>query len=292
MIEVTEEELVLADAVDSVRTPHGGAIVAFIGTVRREGDMDGLEFEAYQEMATERMEAIRQEAIQRFGVLDATVVHRVGRVGIGEDIVIIAVSAAHRVEAFEACRYLIDEMKVTVPIWKREVGTGTWVEGAPMREVGGDRTQGMVDVSGKDIVHRQATARGFIELSLTSLDAIRSRSVRKGDVLEVARVAALWGIKHTPSVIPHCHPIPLTAASVEFDVGGTGVTVTCRVKADYRTGVEMEALTGASSALLTIWDMVKYLEKDGEGQYPVTRIRELRVLEKTVAPTGGDPGGS
>jgi cyclic pyranopterin phosphate synthase len=280
MLDITEGELALDQVIDSVRRVEGGALVVFVGTVRREQDIDGLELEVYEEMARERLEMLQEEAVSRFGLLDASIVHRVGVIDIGEDIVVIAVSSPHRAEAFSACRFLIDELKVTVPIWKKELGPGTWVKGEVPRDVGGDRVRGMVDVSEKEVVARSATAEGFLELSRTSVEAIRSRTVRKGDVLEVARVAALWGVKHTPSVVPHCHPIPVTAADIDIRVEDSGVRVTCQVKADYRTGVEMEALTGASAALLTVWDMVKYLEKDDDGQYPGTRIRDVRVVEK------------
>ena len=286
MITVSEQEIPFDRVVDSVRRPEAGAIVVFMGTVRSEKGIDGLELETYEEMALQNLNAIRAQAIARFGLLEASIVHRVGRMGIGEDIVLIAVSAAHRDDAFRASRFLIDELKVTVPIWKKEIGPDTWVKGKMPRDPGAARVKGMVDVSEKEIVPRRALAEGFVELSPASVDAIRSRTVRKGDVLEVARVAALWGIKHTPTVIPHCHPIPLTAAEVDLHVLDDGVRATCLVKADYRTGVEMEALTGVSAALLTVWDMVKYLEKDEGGQYPDTCIRDVRVLDKSKG--GGD----
>jgi len=126
-----------------------------------------------------------------------------------------------------------------------------------------------------------AVARGSIRLSRRSLEAIASRTVRKGDVLEVSRVATMMAVKWTPLSIPHCHPIPVTAVDVDFSLGDDSITVTCTVKAEYRTGVEMEALSGVTAALLTIWDMVKYLEKDGEGQYPDTLLEDVRVLKKT-----------
>jgi cyclic pyranopterin phosphate synthase len=290
--EIMDDEIPLTDVIDSVRSPEAGGMVIFMGTVRRDPGIEGLEMEAYEDMANQNMEAIRVEALRRFGVLDASIVHRVGQMDIGDDIVVIAVSAAHRAEAFEACRFLIDELKVTVPIWKKELGPGTWVKGEAPRDPVYQRTKGMVDVSGKEVVARSAVAEGFIDLTPEAVQAIRTRQVRKGDVLEVARVASLWGVKQTPNVIPHCHPIPVTAAEMDAQVMDEGVKVTCRVKADYRTGVEMEALTGVTVALLTIWDMVKYIEKDDEGQYPATRIHDVRVLEKVKEGPGGDDRGS
>ncbi len=138
----------------------------------------------------------------------------------------------------------------------------------------------MVDVSGKEMVDRRAVAQGKILLGERSLTAIKTGQVRKGDVLTFAEAAGLLAIKKVPESIPHCHPIPITAASVSFEMKADGVLCQCTVEATYKTGVEMEALAGASKALLTIWDMVKYLEKDEEGQYPSTRITELRVTEK------------
>jgi cyclic pyranopterin phosphate synthase len=291
MSRITKDDIPVTDVIDDVRRPEAGGIVVFMGTVRKEKDIDGLELEIYEEMALQNLELIREEAIRRFGILDVSIVHRVGPMDIGEDIVVIAVSGAHRAETFEACRFLIDELKVTVPIWKKELGPGTWVKGAAIRDPVYQRTRGMVDVSGKEVVPRTAVAEGFIDLSPRSIEAIRNRQVRKGDVIEVARISFLWGVKHTPTVIPHCHPIPITGAEMDAEVLDDGVKVTCSVKADYRTGVEMEALTGVSTALLTIWDMIKYLEKDEDGQYPETRIRDIRILQKLKGASGGDTDG-
>jgi len=138
----------------------------------------------------------------------------------------------------------------------------------------------MVDVSGKPEVKRVAVARGRLLLKPETVEAIRSRRVEKGDVEATAAAAALLAIKRTPELLPHCHPIPLTGAEVSFDYGPDYVEVEVRVETTYKTGVEMEALTGASIALLTVWDMVKKLEKDELGQYPATRITELRVVSK------------
>jgi len=128
--------------------------------------------------------------------------------------------------------------------------------------------KGMVDISGKKDVRREAVAEGRIKLSARSMEAIRNGTVKKGDALETARVAGILAVKNTPSIIPHCHPIPVQSVELDFDLNGEEITCRCSVTAVYKTGVEMEALTGVSAALLTIWDMVKYLEKDENGQYP------------------------
>ncbi len=106
------------------------------------------------------------------------------------------------------------------------------------------------------------------------------RDSKKGDPFPVAEVAGILAAKRVSELIPLCHPIPLTKVDVSFRIGEDHVEARCRVVADYKTGVEMEALTGVTVALLTLWDMVKYLEKDEEGQYPTTRITEVRVVEK------------
>src|SRR5437016_3155145 len=138
----------------------------------------------------------------------------------------------------------------------------------------------MVDIGSKPDVRRRAVATGSIRLRPATVRAIRGRRVEKGDVLATAEVAALHAMKSVWQVLPHCHPIPITAASVAFDVRAERIAVTTAVEATYKTGVEMEALYGATVALLTVWDMVKSLEKDSKGQYPSARIEDIRVVEK------------
>jgi cyclic pyranopterin phosphate synthase len=127
-------------------------------------------------------------------------------------------------------------------------------------------------------------ATGTIRLRPETVAAVRARRVEKGDPIAAAEVAGLQAIKSTWQTLPHCHPLPLTSASVEFEVGRDRVVCTTTVEANYKTGVEMEALYGVSVALLTIWDMVKALEKDARGQYPAARIEEIRVVSKEKGP--------
>ena len=138
----------------------------------------------------------------------------------------------------------------------------------------------MVDISSKSSILRIARAKGTIVLKSTTIDAIKNGEIRKGDVLTTARVAGLLAVKDTHRIIPHCHPIPLESVSFDFNIHGNRIDVECEVKAHYKTGVEMEALVGVNVALLTIWDMVKYLEKDENGQYPMTQIKDIEVVEK------------
>jgi cyclic pyranopterin phosphate synthase len=142
-----------------------------------------------------------------------------------------------------------------------------------------DKAQ-MVDISGKGDVTREATAAGKIFLRPETLAAIREGKVVKGNVLATARVAAILSVKNTATIIPMCHPIPISSIAVDFTDGDGYIEATVVVKMTGKTGVEMEALTGVSVALLTIWDMVKSAEKDKDGQYPVTRITDIRVIEK------------
>ncbi|MCQ5375086.1 MAG: cyclic pyranopterin monophosphate synthase MoaC [Methanomassiliicoccales archaeon] len=145
---------------------------------------------------------------------------------------------------------------------------------------GGKEMNGMVDISGKPIVKRKAIASGRIILGKKSLDAIEAGRVKKGNVFEAAKISAIQSVKATWQIIPYCHPIPIESVSVNFDLRDDSVFCSVEVAASYKTGVEMEALVGVTSSLLTIWDMVKYLEKDERGEYPITRITDIQVVSK------------
>ncbi len=138
---------------------------------------------------------------------------------------------------------------------------------------------GMVEISGKPHLYRESTATGKIYLKEETIKKIREKEIKKGDVFSVASVAATLAVKKTPEMIPLCHPIPITGVDVDFDVSDDFIEVKVKVKNVGQTGVEMESLLGVTSALLTIWDMVKYLEKEN-GNYPYTKISEVIVLEK------------
>jgi len=139
----------------------------------------------------------------------------------------------------------------------------------------------MVDISGKDVVYREAVAEGVIRLKPETIKRILEGRVEKGDVFTVSRVAAIAAVKRTPDLLPLCHNIPITHVGVEFRViGDDRILARVSVKTTARTGVEMEALVGVSVALLNIWDMVKKYEKDGSGQYLDTFIEYVRVVYK------------
>ncbi len=143
---------------------------------------------------------------------------------------------------------------------------------------------GMIDITGKKVLLREALASGRIILSPETVKKIRENQIKKGDPLVVAEIAAMKAAKETYLLIPHCHQIPLNTVELNFSIGNNFVEANCLVKAEAMTGVEMEALVGASIALTTIWDMVKYLEKDKDGQYPSTRISDIKVVKKLKKP--------
>ena len=138
----------------------------------------------------------------------------------------------------------------------------------------------MIDVSGKKVVSRKAIAAGVIKLKASTVEAIREGKIKKGDPLTVGEVAAILAVKKTPELIPLCHNILIGKAHVEYKFGENSIEARCTVTTNAQTGVEMEALAGVTMALLNIWDMTKYLEKDEDGQYPDAVITDIRVLEK------------
>ena len=148
-----------------------------------------------------------------------------------------------------------------------------------------DGTTTMVDVGDKPDVRREATASGVIDLEASTVAAVRDGGPVKDDVLATARVAAIQAVKRTWDDVPMCHQIPITNVDVAFDLGESSVSATVTVGSTGKTGVEMEALNGTTRALLTVWDMVKAAEKDADGQYPQTAIRDVRVEEKVKEAT-------
>jgi cyclic pyranopterin phosphate synthase len=138
----------------------------------------------------------------------------------------------------------------------------------------------MVEVSQKPEQKRTAKASGRIRLKPETVELIKKGAVEKGNVLTCAQVAAVLAVKKTPTLIPMCHPLSITGVDVNFEFKGEEIEASVNVKSIGKTGVEMEAVTGVAVALLTIWDMVKSIEKDEKGQYPSTEIKNIRVDEK------------
>ena len=139
----------------------------------------------------------------------------------------------------------------------------------------------MVDVSEKPVTAREATAHGIIMMNAEAFAAVREGTAKKGDVLGVARIAAIMAAKRTSELIPLCHPLPLSKVAVEFalDEARQAVEAFCTVKTTGVTGVEMEALTGVSTALLTIYDMCKAVDKGME-------LGEIHLVKKSGGKSG------
>ncbi|MFW9907246.1 MAG: cyclic pyranopterin monophosphate synthase MoaC [Candidatus Thorarchaeota archaeon] len=142
----------------------------------------------------------------------------------------------------------------------------------------------MIDITSKPVSFRTAEAVGAIVLKPSTVEAIRARSTKKGDVLTVSEVAGIQAAKKTSELIPLCHQIPLSSVQLTFEIQRDHIQAKCTVAATYSTGVEMEALVGVTTALLSIWDMVKYLEKDSSGQYPTAHIEGIRITKKVKEP--------
>jgi cyclic pyranopterin phosphate synthase len=132
----------------------------------------------------------------------------------------------------------------------------------------------MVDVSAKPLSARTAIATGKIRLQRETIDLISENRIAKGDVFATARVAGIQAAKQTPQLIPLCHPLPLSDVKIDIVTSNDGAEVKCTARTVAQTGVEMEALTGVSIALLTIYDMCKAVDKE-------MRISDIRLVEKT-----------
>ena len=139
----------------------------------------------------------------------------------------------------------------------------------------------MVDVAGKDETHRVAVAAGWIRMRPETLAIVRSGTAKKGDVLGIARIAAIQAAKRTSELIPLCHPVPLTSVTVDFAIDESGSRVECRARVECtaRTGVEMEALTAVQVGLLTIYDMCKAVDRG-------MTMESIRLLEKHGGKSG------
>lgn len=148
-----------------------------------------------------------------------------------------------------------------------------------MKERHAESEARMVDVTAKEVTARSATASGLVRMSSQTRDLVATRSLDKGDALEVARIAGIMGAKKTSELIPLCHPIGIGAVEVEFALVNEGVAVRATVRTNERTGVEMEALTAVASAALTLYDMVKGTERGVE-------ITDVRLEHKAGGRTG------
>jgi molybdenum cofactor biosynthesis protein MoaC/molybdopterin converting factor subunit 1 len=284
---VTGEPLSVDRVLSQVSRPAAGATVVFVGSTR---EVSSLEYEAYREMAEERMADILEGCIGELRLEAAAAEHRVGTVPLSEPSVIVAVSAPHRAEAFAGARRAIDRIKEEAPIWKIEAGDEASVsELRHLRSVPAspgevpvishlDSTGAarMVDVSGKAVSDRRARAEGEVRMSPGTARAVARGDALKGDVLGTARIAAIQAAKKTSELVPLAHPLPLTHVDVDFgiDQDAGQIEVIASAQTTDRTGVEMEAMTAVAVAALTIYDMVKGLERGVE-------IGRIRLLEKS-----------
>ena len=146
-----------------------------------------------------------------------------------------------------------------------------------LTHIAADGRARMVDVSAKPLSSRTALAEGRIVLAKETVALIRQNDIAKGDVIATARLAGIQAAKRTAHLIPLCHTIPLSEVKIDIELSKDGATVACTARTVAQTGVEMEALTGVSVALLTIYDMCKAVDKEME-------IGEVRLLEKTKQP--------
>jgi len=259
-----------------------------MGTTR---DVASLDYEAYSEMAEERIAEILEGCRERHALEACAAEHRVGTVPLGEPSVLVAVSAPHRAEAFAGAREAIDRIKEEVPIWKTEAGGQASVgelahlaadpgaagsDGRSLSHLDSEGAARMVDVSEKPVSERRARAEAAIQMAPETARAIVRGDSQKGDVLGTARIAAIQAAKRTAELIPLAHQLPLTHVEVDFgiDQDGGRIDIVTRARTADRTGVEMEAMTAAAVAALTIYDMTKGLERGIE-------IRGLRLVEKS-----------
>lgn len=277
---LTDQPLSLESISRAVADSGAGAIAIFEGVTR---EVQRLEYEAYREMAEDRLATIAQECLEVHGLLACAVEHRVGGVPLGEPSVIVAASAAHRAPAFAGAREAIDRLKQEVPIWKREVagdGDARWVDGVPaasafshIDERGRAR---MVDVGGKATSARVARARALVRMSPATATLVAEGNAPKGEVLSTARLAGIQAAKGTGHLIPLAHPLELTYIDLDARVDERSgvVELTSEVRTVGRTGVEMEAMTACAIAALTVYDMVKGVERG-------VVIEQVVLLEKT-----------
>jgi molybdenum cofactor biosynthesis protein MoaC/molybdopterin converting factor subunit 1 len=283
---VTPEPLSVDRLIAEVASPSAGATVIFIGSTR---DVPSLEYEAYREMAEERIGDILAGCVDGLGLAAAAAEHRVGSVPLGEPSVIVAASAPHRAEAFAGAREAIDRIKEEAPIWKTEAGDAASVselrhlrpveaaEGAgELSHLDPSGAARMVDVSAKPVTERRARAEAQVLMAPDTARAVARGDSLKGDVLGTARIAAIQAAKRTAELIPLAHPLSLTHVEVDFglETGEGRIVIVASAQTADRTGVEMEAMTAAAVASLTIYDMVKAIERGVE-------IGGIRLLEKT-----------
>lgn len=295
---VTDRPLDASAALSATGSDAAGAAVLFQGTPR---DVEALEFEAHAELAEAELRRIGNELVAEHGLAGIALHHRLGRVPVREAAILIAATSPRRDAAFVAARAALEEIKRRVPLWKTEIDgdraaavdgeivTAAAVVGseltasspgdpaptAQLTHVAADGSARMVDVTDKAITDRQARATARVNVSPATAQLIADGSGPKGEVLAVARLAGIMAAKRTAELVPLAHPLPLTKIDVQTDVDVAAGTVSIETLARTtgKTGVEIEALVAASVTALTVYDMVKAVERHAS-------IDEVRVIEK------------
>lgn len=288
---VTHEPIDAAASARWVRENSDGAVCSFVGYVRDHNDgaaVTGLDYEAYESMLDAELRRIGESTLEQTGAHRIALGHRLGPLAVGEASVVVAASAGHRGQAFEACRQAIELVKADAPIWKREHRreATVWVEAsdhvAPsLSHLDSNGSVRMVDVSAKGSTQRLAVAVGAVRCSPAALAQTTSGHGRKGNVIEVARLAGIMAAKRTADLIPLCHSLPLTHVAVELspDPAVGGVLIRAEVRCTGPTGVEMEALTAVTGAALTLIDMTKSVDR-------WMKIDDVRLLHKEGGKSG------
>jgi len=138
----------------------------------------------------------------------------------------------------------------------------------------------MADITNKSIMHREAVAFGKISLKEETIKKIKNKQIKKGDPIQISVIAGINAAKMTSQLMPLCHNIGIEEINITPTVKKTHIELLARVKSSEKTGLEMEALTAVTTALLNIWDITKQYEKNKDGQYPTTAITEIKILKK------------
>lgn len=281
---VTDAPLDAAAALAAVADPSAGASVVFQGSPR---DVDALDFEAHEELARAELARIGADLAARHGLLAIALHHRLGRVPATEAAIVVVAASPRRAAAFDAARDALDEVKRRVPIWKAEVigddhqlvegevvaGVPTLVPEVPreaeqapaarLTHVAADGSARMVDVTDKAITDRTARATATVRMAPETARLVQEGSGPKGEVLATARLAGTMAAKRTAELVPLAHPLPLTKIDVQaqVDVDEGAVHLESLARTTGKTGVEIEALTAVLIAALTVYDMVKAVER-------------------------------
>src|SRR6187200_1252753 len=222
----------IADSIQkhSSKTDIGGHSI-FLGQVRAD-KIDGkevasIEYTAYEDMAMEKMLLIREDIFAKYDLTCMHVYQSLGKVAAGEISLFVFTSSVHRKAAIDACEETVERLKANSL--------------------------------------RKAIATAIVSVSQQeTIDVIKNKRVPKGDVFEFSRAAGLLGIKKTSDVIPDCHPLPVEYASITHEIDGLNIIIRVEVHTIYKTGVEVEAMHGAAVTALTIYDMLKPIDKGVE----------------------------